>query len=181
MPAISAIEQLREIESRSLSRGALVVQNVQAKAEWRGIGFRIGNTELVTSMQHIAEVLKVVEYTRIPSSKIWFEGIANVRGQLVPVTDFYSFLYGSRLPADRNTRMIMFRLANSVSGLVVTSVTGIRSFREDALDQDASGIEDQLIPYLSGCFHQSGGAYPVFDFSRLLNDERFMHVTELNE
>lgn len=180
MPAMSAIEQLRDIESKSLSRGALVAQNVQA-AEWRGIGFKIGETELVTSMQHIAEVLKVVEYTRIPSSKIWFEGIANVRGQLVPVTDFYSFLYGNRLPTDRDTRMIMFRLANSVSGLVVTAVTGIRSFREDTMDQDATGINEELIPYLSGCFHQGGDAYPVFDFSRLLNDERFMHVTELNE
>jgi twitching motility protein PilI len=180
--AASAIDQLREIESKSLSRGALVVQNAQMKAaEWRGIGFRVGGTELVTSMQHIAEVLKVVEYTRIPSSKIWFEGIANVRGQLVPVTDFYSFLYGKRLPADRETRMILFRLANSVSGLVVTSVTGIRSFREDVLDQDATGIDDEIIPFLSGCFHQGGDAYPIFDFSRLLNDERFMHVTELNE
>jgi twitching motility protein PilI len=181
MPAMSAIEQLRDIESRSLSRGALVVQNIQAKAQWRGIGFRIGDTDLVTSMQHVAEVLKVVQYTRIPSSKIWFEGIANVRGQLVPVTDFYSFLYGTRLPVDRDARIILFRLANSVSGLVVTSVTGIRSFREDLLDQDATGIDDLLIPYLSGCFHQGGDAYPVFDFSRLLNDERFMHVTELNE
>lgn len=180
MPAMSAIEQLREIESKSLSRGALVVQNRQ-QAEWRGIGFRIGEIELVTPMQHIAEILKVVEYTRIPSSKIWFEGIANVRGQLVPVTDFYSFLYGKRLPADRDTRMILFRLANSVSGLVVTGVTGIRSFRDDSLDQDAAGIDDAFIPYLSGCFHQGGDNYPVFDFSRLLNDERFMHVTELNE
>jgi twitching motility protein PilI len=181
MPAMSAIEQLREIESKSLARGALVVQNAQMQAQWRGIGFKVGNTELVTSMQHIAEILKIVEYTRIPSSKIWFEGIANVRGQLVPVTDFYSFLYGKRLPVDRDTRMIMFRLANSVSGLVVTGVTGIRSFREDTLDQDATGIEDQLIPFLSGCFHQGGDDYPVFDFSRLLNDERFMHVTEMNE
>jgi twitching motility protein PilI len=181
MPALSAMEQLREIESRSLSRGALIVQNAHMQEEWRGIGFRIGGTEMVTSMQHIFEVFKVVEYTRIPSSKIWFEGIANVRGQLVPVTDFYSFLYGKRLPTDRDTRMIMFRLANSVSGLVVTGVTGIRSFREDALIQDAVDVEDQLIPYLSGCFHQGGEDYPVFDFSRLLNDERFMHVTELNE
>jgi twitching motility protein PilI len=181
MPAMSAIEQLREIESKSLSRGALAVQNAQLAAEWRGIGFKIGETELVSSMQHIAEVLKVVEYTRIPSSKIWFEGIANVRGQLVPVTDFYSFLHGKRLPADSNTRMILFRLANSVSGLVVTAVTGIRSFREDMMDQDASGIEDELIPYLAGCFHQDDSDFPVFDFSRLLNDERFMHVTELNE
>jgi hypothetical protein len=60
-------------------------------------------------------------------------------------------------------------------------VTGIRSFREDTLNQDAAGIDDHIIPYLSGCFHQGGDNYPVFDFSRLLNDERFMHVTELNE
>jgi twitching motility protein PilI len=181
MSVVSAIDQLRDIESRSLARGALVVQHAQQKAEWRGIGFKVGETELVTSMQHISEVLKVVEYTRIPASKIWFEGIANVRGQLVPVTDLYSFLYGKRLPVDRDTRMILFRLANSVSGLVVTGVTGIRSFREEVLDQDASGIDDELIPFLSGCFHQSGDDYPVFDFSRLLNDERFMHVTEMNE
>jgi twitching motility protein PilI len=179
MAAVSPINQLREIEQKSLARKALAVQAAQTVSDWRGIGFRIGNVDLVASMSNVAEVLNPVHYTRVPSSKVWFEGIANVRGQLVPVTDLYSFIHNQRRPSDRDTRIMMFRLANSVSGLVVTAVTGIRNFREDNRSLTVStDVDEKLRPYIGGTFQHGGDEYPIFDFSRLLNDEKFMHITE---
>lgn len=179
MSAVSPIKQLREIESKSLAKQALVPTEAQHFAEWRGVGFRIDSLELVSSMSNIVEVLKPVECTRVPSSKVWFEGIANVRGLLVPVTDLHGFLYGGeRRPPSQSSRIVVFRLTNTVAGLLVTSVTGIRSFRKDSIDNEYPEMPEQLKPFLVGCFHRAGDDFPVFDFNRLVSNERFMHVAE---
>lgn len=179
MTAVSPIAQLREIESKSLAKQALVPTEAGHFTQWRGVGFRIGDLEVVAAMTNILEVLKPVECTRVPSSKAWFEGIANVRGLLVPVTDLNSFLYGGdRRPSPQAARIVVFKLTNTVAGLLVTSVTGIRSFRKDGMDNEYPEIPEQVKPFLVGCFHHAGDHFPVFDFNRLVSNERFMHVAE---
>ena len=178
MAALSPIDLLTEIESKSLANQALTVTEQAHASEWRGVGFRIGDIELVASMMNVVEVLDPIACTRVPSSKVWFDGIANVRGQLVPISDLYSFLYGERSQEDRDARILVFKLANSVAGLTVTGVTGIRSFPEESKDQDMPGVDEHLKPFIVGCYHRGGGDYPVFDFNRLVSNERFMHITE---
>lgn len=179
MAAVSPMTQLREIESKSLAKKALVSTEARHFTQWRGVGFRVGDLEVVASMSNVVEVLKPVECTRVPSSKAWFEGIANIRGLLVPVTDLYGFLYGEdRRPPTHSARIVVFRLTNTVAGLYVTGVTGIRSFRKDSIDNEYPEIPEQLKPFLIGCFHHAGDHFPVFDFNRLVSNERFMHVAE---
>ncbi|MBN1379515.1 MAG: chemotaxis protein CheW [Gammaproteobacteria bacterium] len=181
MASVSPIELLREIESKSLARKALTVAEQTRANEWRGVGFKVGNVELVVSMQTVVEVLDPIHCTTVPSSKNWFDGIANVRGQLVPISDLHSFLYGERRPEDRDTRVIVFRLANTVAGLTVSAVTGIRSFPEDSKDQRMAGVDESLKPFIVGCYHRAGDDYPIFDFNRLVSNERFMHITEATD
>jgi twitching motility protein PilI len=181
MAAASPIELLREIESKSLAKKAIAVTDQARANEWRGVGFKLGEIELVASMDNVVEVLDPMECTSVPSSKIWFDGIANVRGQLVPVSDLYSFLYGERRPIDRDTRILVFKLANTVAGLTVSGVTGIRSFPEDSRDQRMSEVTEHVKPFVVGCYHRAGDDFPIFDFNRLVADERFMHITEATD
>lgn len=178
MAAASPIELLREIESKSLAKHSTALTDQARAVEWRGVGFKLSDMELVANMDSVVEVLDPIQCTRVPSSQVWFDGIANVRGQLVPVSDLYSFLYGERRMVDRDTRILVFRLANSVAGLTVSGVTGIRSFPEESKDQRMHGVDAQLKPFIVGCYHRAGDDYPIFDFNRLVGNERFMHITE---
>lgn len=181
MAAVSALEQLKQIESKSLSRKALAIAGGQRAQEWRGVGFRVGGTELVASMDTVVEALEPVTCTRVPSAKLWFEGIANVRGQLVPISDLYAFLFGERQPAGRDTRILVFKLANTVAGLVVTAITGVRNFPPDAQNEKTGDLDPVFKPFVTSCFHRGGENYPVFDFKRLVGNERFMHIMEAQE
>jgi twitching motility protein PilI len=181
MSAASPIAQLREMESKSLAKQAMLPATAERFNEWRGVGFRISGLEIVAKMQNVVEVLHPTPCTRVPSSKPWFEGIANVRGQLVPVTDLHGFLMGEQLPPSKSSRIIVFRLTNTVAGLQVSAVTGIRSFREDMMDQEYPAVSEQLKPFLAGCFHNAGDDFPVFDFNRMVSNERFMHILEKTE
>jgi twitching motility protein PilI len=47
------------------------------------------------------------QLTRVPGAKAWVKGLANVRGQLLPVLDLRQFLGSGVTPLTRNTRVIV--------------------------------------------------------------------------
>ena len=181
MSVISALSKLFDIESKSKAKQALIDVSQARSQEWRGVGFRVGSIELVTSMNSVVEVLDPMKCTQVPTSEQWFQGVANVRGQLVPISDFHAFLYGEASIVDRNTRTLVFKLANSVAGLVVSGVSGVRTFPEDSIDQKFPKADEHIKPFFAGCFHRAGDDFPVFDFNRLVANERFMNITAPKE
>src|SRR5690606_10234384 len=79
---------LRELER--LARVALTGQGRDAAAEGGGVGvaFRLSSESFLAAREETREVLGYPSVvTRVPGAKPWIRGIANVRGQLLPVVD----------------------------------------------------------------------------------------------
>ena len=76
---------LKEIEQRSRGMALGLPQQVEVRRTWSGIGFRIGDLLMVSSLGEISEILVYPPLTRVPQAKPWVKGIANVRGNLLPV------------------------------------------------------------------------------------------------
>src|SRR5690606_2592085 len=79
-------ELLRELER--LARVALTGQGggAAAEREWVGVAFRLSSENFLVAREETREVLGFPSVvTRVPGAKGWIRGIANVRGQLLPV------------------------------------------------------------------------------------------------
>src|SRR5690606_28167887 len=88
-------ELLREMER--LARVALSGQGrgSAAEREWVGVAFRLSSENFLVAREETREVLGFPSVvTRVPGAKAWIRGIANVRGQLLPVVDLRAFLGG---------------------------------------------------------------------------------------
>lgn len=178
MAAVTAISLLRDIERRTLESTTAVSRSDAVKVEWRGLSFRIGNSEFVTPLSNVFEVLDPLPCTRVPRSKPWFDGIANVRGTLVPVMDFYAFLYNERKPITNDTRTIIFRLPNSVAGLVVTAIGGLRHFfMDEQISKPPENLEKQFSPYIKKSFQVKDSCLGVFEISNLAVTEAFLKIS----
>ena len=94
MPIASAFEILKEIDSRCRrnSSGLPVAKTVVD--DWIGIGFLINDIPLLAKMDDVSEILPPPETIRVPGVTHWVKGLANVRGNLLPVLDMNGFLYG---------------------------------------------------------------------------------------
>jgi chemotaxis signal transduction protein len=69
--------------------------------------------------------------TRVPGAKLWIKGIANVRGQLLPIIDLRQFLGSGTTPVNRNTRILVVNHREIPAGLIVDEVLGFRRFAAD--------------------------------------------------
>ncbi len=134
-------EILARYERRSLAHASDTKEKLEAPGLWRGIGFRVGSRLLVSGIDEINELLAVPPLTPVPGTRPWLLGVANVRGNLVPVIDCGRFLFGERTQHSERTRLLVVRQGSGSVALLVDEVFGQRTVDEEQR-RDAGREED---------------------------------------
>src|ERR1700756_5913190 len=99
-------ELLAELQRRGRAVSAQVSQEAAAGREWVGVALRMAGDLYLVAREETREVLGVpASTTRVPGAKAWIKGLANVRGQLLPIIDLRQFLGSGVPPLARNTRI----------------------------------------------------------------------------
>lgn len=125
---LTPFEILLDYERRSLAHAAGAPEQAQAPGLWRGIGFRIGAQHLVSSLAEVNEILAFPQVAHVPGTRAWLLGVANVRGNLVPLVDLKQFLTGEVSAVTESTRVLIVRQSGGSVGLLVDEVAGQRNF-----------------------------------------------------
>ena len=147
---------------------------------WSGIAFTVSGLHFIAPLGEVAEVIPVPSYSGVPNAKHWLRGLANVRGQLLPLTDLSSFL---QLPVKDTVRqsqskVIIIDHVSCYCGLIVDQVLGIQHFNKQSYFGTAANLPASLAPYVSGRFEQHGKPWNVFLFSQLVKDQHFLSASE---
>ena len=168
---------LQDLERRTIEGSADMPSLVQIEDEWVGVGFRVGSSKLIASMNDVKEILDLPEYTKVPGVKSWVIGVANVRGSLLPIMDLKSYLMGEDIQQRRKGRVIVVDYKGFDTGLVVEEVYGLRHFTENEATYDLPSLPESVSPYIKLAFEQDEEIWPVFSFDNLAQDERFTHAS----
>ena len=102
-------ELLKELEKRSRTVAASSRRRMRPRAaNGSGVAFRMGGETFLVAREETREVLGYpAVITRIPGAKSWVKGLANVRGQLLPMLDLRQFLGSGATAPRRNTRVVV--------------------------------------------------------------------------
>ena len=138
---LSPFEALADYERRSLAHAAGLPEQIEAPGLWRGIGFRVGARYLVSSINEVNEILTPPALTVVPGTRPWLLGVANVRGNLVPVIDLKQYLESERTQFTDSSRVLLVRQHGGSVGLLIDEVLGQRNFSEEQR-AEAVGEED---------------------------------------
>jgi twitching motility protein PilI len=111
--------------------------------------------------------------TRVPGAKTWIKGLANVRGQLLPIIDLRLFLGSGMTPLTRNTRIVVVNHREIPAGLLVDEVLGFRRFAEGEFSGDAPPTVARCERYLAGAFKRAAEQWPVLNLRAVLESSTF--------
>lgn len=170
-------QRLKEIEQRCIANAEALPSFDRREDDWQGIGFKVGDVELLSTMGDVVEILDPPEYTRIPGVKPWVVGIANVRGGLLPLMDLRGFITGQGLKNRRDGRVMVVRHNGLSTGLIVDEVLGIRHFFMNEQATDLPELNQEFKPYIKKAFRRDDQYWPVFSFDTLIEDEHFLHAS----
>lgn len=170
------IQLLHELSLRSRDKAYSLPQQIEAKATWDGVGFRLLDKGWVIPLDQVKEILTEVSISRIPGAKEWVRGVANVRGNLLPILDLGGFLTGHNTKMSRRSRVLVMQHQGVVAGLLVEAVMGMRHFFEDEFSREISELSVPFEHMLSGQYRQGGESWGVFNINRLTELPEFMQV-----
>src|SRR5215469_7051556 len=125
--AQSPFEILARYERLSLAHASGTQERFEAPGLWRGIGYRVGSRLFVSGIEEINELLAVPPLTPVPGTQPWLLGVANVRGNLMPVIDMARFLFSERTLHTERTRLLVVRQGGGNVALLVDEVFGQRT------------------------------------------------------
>jgi len=171
-------ELLQELERR-ISQAASGRGGAQASAadEWVGVAYQLGEFQFVTDRREIREILMLPSVTRVPGAKSWVRGLANIRGQLLPIIDLNAFFGGEESITGRATRILWVNHADIPTGLVVDSVKGFRRFTNSEATDEVQAFDAAYRPFVKGGYRHDE-LWNVFDLVALVESQVFLTASD---
>jgi twitching motility protein PilI len=166
------LERLHSFSQRSQQLRAALSADGHLQSQWSAVGFRVGQSRFLVSLDETREVFTYPDkMTQVPNAAPWVSGIANLRGELLPLLDLQYFLHNQPTRLTQASRIIMMNHADCNAGLLVDEVYGLHHFSQPP---ESSNTESS--PYIYGnVFHQNIN-WHVFSFNLLAADQHFLNV-----
>ncbi len=167
---------LKDIERRSRKCAVGLPQQVQVQRFWVGIGYRLGESRLVTPIGEVTEMFRFPRLTQVPGVKPWVKGIANIRGSLLPIIDLRGCLGGGYAVLSRRSRVLTMQHHDLISGFLVDEVLGLKHFFQEELSSELGELEPFLSKYAQGSFSQDDVHWGVLSIHKLAADPDFLQA-----
>lgn len=172
-PSQELILLLQEIERRSGVERTNLPRQDEARALWDGILFTIVGTSVVALLSDVKEILNLPSsLTRIPGTRSWMLGIANIRGNLLPIVDLQVFLGGKPITKGKRSRVLVIEHNGLRVGLLVGGVQGIGHFEQDQR-VPVPPIAGKLVEFTNQAFQLGEQVWPVFEINALSQSPEF--------
>lgn len=138
--------------------------------------FQVGSEAFAVPLDLVKEIIRVPPMNRLPLAPPSFEGIANLRGGVLPVLNLRRVFGLEDVPHDDATRVVVLDLGRAV-GIVVDRMSAVRAVDEDSIESaeriHASVDSDLLTGVIKGVAGKDGAAQLVMilDIARVVERE----------
>ncbi len=120
-------------QKEQISKSSLNEEEVQENII-QLVGFYVGDEEYAVPILSIQEIIKQIEYTRVPKTPDYVLGVFNLRGNVIPLIDLRRKFNLQPQKASEDTRYIVMRGENNIAGFVIDKLTEAIRLKESAID-----------------------------------------------
>ena len=137
------------------------------------LGMQAGGESWLVDLADAGEVVPVPEISPVPLTRMWFKGVASIRGNLYSVVDFPAFLGGTAVTVGDQARLLLigarFRMG---SALLIDQSLGLRNPERLRLRAGAPRS-----PWLRAEYDDvDGRVWKELDMAQLVRDPDFLMV-----
>ena len=164
---------LQDYESRSLAHVVGLPEQLDAPGLWRGVGYRVGRRRLASGFDEVVEILGMPPVTPVPGAQPWMLGVANIRGNLLPIVDLKQFLEGERTVLHEGQRVLVMRQAGGDVALTIDELYGQRSFHESQQVEPGDLADGRYGHFIDRAFASDDQRWGVFALGLLARTPEF--------
>lgn len=98
------------------------------------VGFIIGDEEYAIPILSIQEIIKPLEYTRVPQVPAYVLGVFNLRGDVIPLIDLRRKFKLETKKQSSDTRYIVLKNDDNIAGFVIDRLTEAIRIKRNRID-----------------------------------------------
>lgn len=158
--------------------GQLAVQDADGEADEQlsdirqFVTFLVGEEVFAVDMSPVQEIIRVPEVVRVPLAPTSLEGLANLRGKVLPIISLRHLFGFAARDHDDASRALVIDIGQPLGFVVdrVASVVGVEPSRIEPVGSISGTVDTEL---LSGLIKDVGGhaMIMVLDFAKLIGRE----------
>ena len=97
------------------------------------VGFVVGNEEFAVPILSIQEIIKPIEWTRVPFTPEFVLGVFNLRGNVLPLIDLRKKFGAENADFDEDVRFIVIKVGEELAGFVIDRLTEALRLEESSI------------------------------------------------
>ncbi|WP_037940476.1 chemotaxis protein CheW [Sulfurospirillum arcachonense] len=98
------------------------------------VGFVVGEEEYAIPILNIVEIIKPIEFTRVPSVPEYVLGVFNIRGSVIPLIDLRRRFNLPPVNNTGDTRYIVMKGEGNTAGFVIDRLTEAIRIKRNRID-----------------------------------------------
>jgi twitching motility protein PilI len=171
--AVDPFSVLQDYETRSLAHVVGLPEQIDAPGLWRGVGYRVGKRRLASGFDEVVEILGMPPVTPVPGAQPWMLGVANIRGNLLPIVDLKQFLEGERTVLHESQRVLVVRQPGGNVAVTIDELFGQRSFVEEQKIEAEPFAGGRYAHFVERAYRIGDHEWGVFSLDRLARTPEF--------
>lgn len=142
----------------------------------RYLTFSVGSEELAIPLLKVKEVIAVPETTPLPYSPSYFEGIMNLRGQVISVIDIRKKLKFGKAINTEESAVVIVDLDPIYIGIVVDSVNNVLLLKEDDFGEVPEMEHKKAADFLIGVAKTQDRLILLVEIEKILDVEDLVRI-----
>lgn len=139
---------LQQASSAKMISESSQVRKEHANDEAQLVCFRVDQEEYALDIMRVQEIIRLRDITSVPHTKIYMEGIINLRGTVVPVVDMRTRFGLSKADRTEQNRIVVVNISNKITGLIVDSVSEVIRMPRSQIEIAPTTVSDQTDNYI---------------------------------
>ena len=139
---------------------------VNAVAEATSVQYivvNIGNEQYGINIKYIDNIVRIQRITRVPKTQLYYKGVINLRGEIIPVMSMRLRLGLSDDEFGDKSRIIIVKIENATIGIIVDQVKEVVALDEDSIEKITPDVNDETSAYINAIGKNKGELISLLD------------------
>lgn len=107
------------------------------------IGFVVGTEEFAVPILNVKEIIKPIDFTRVPGTPDYVMGVFNLRGNVYPLINLRMKFGIPQAKQDKDTRYLVVNHNDDIAGFVIDKLTEAIRINEGLIDPIPDTFNEQ--------------------------------------
>lgn len=133
---------------------------------------KIGNEQYGIDISYVDNIVRMQKITRVPKSQVYFKGIINLRGEIVPVMSIRLKMGLEDDVFTNASRIIILKLEqHEAFGIIVDEVKEVVTLNADEIDKTNSNVKEGKESFINGIGTNGEDLISLFDIHAVMDEK----------